>query len=79
MRDADRFDVVIIGRGVSAGTLAWRLAASGERIVLLERGGYVPREQDCWSSRAVNREGKYRKVGPPLSPLGGPYWLLAEP
>jgi choline dehydrogenase-like flavoprotein len=60
MADANRFDIIIIGTGAGGGTLAWRLAASGKRILLLERGGYVPREQDNWSPRAVNAEGKYQ-------------------
>jgi choline dehydrogenase-like flavoprotein len=37
-----------------------RLAPTGKRILLLERGGYVPREKDNWEPRAVNLEGKYQ-------------------
>ncbi len=44
---------------LSGGTLARRLAPSGKRILLLERGGYVPREKDNWNPRAVNLEAKY--------------------
>jgi len=43
-----------------SGTLAQHLAPSGRRILLVERGDYVPREKDNWSSRAVNLEGKYQ-------------------
>jgi len=53
------FDVIIIGTGAGGGTLAHRLAPSGKRILLLERGDYVPREKDNWDTRAVNLEGKY--------------------
>ncbi len=53
------FDVIIIGSGAGGGTLAYRLAASGKRILLIERGPYVPREKDNWSTKAVNQEGKY--------------------
>jgi glycine/D-amino acid oxidase-like deaminating enzyme len=53
------FDVIIIGSGAGGGTLAYRLAPSGKRILLLERGERVPREQDNWSPRAVNVETKY--------------------
>lgn len=60
MARADHFDVIIIGTGAGGGTLAYRLAPSGRRILLLERGGYVPREKDNWSTRAVNLEGKYQ-------------------
>jgi choline dehydrogenase-like flavoprotein len=70
-----RYDVIIIGTGAGGGTLAYRLASSGKRILLLERGDYVPREKDNWSSRAVNVEAKYHtrevwrdKDGAPLHP-----------
>lgn len=53
------YDVIIIGTGAGGGTLAYKLASSGKRILLLERGGYVRREKDNWNPRAVNVEGKY--------------------
>jgi choline dehydrogenase-like flavoprotein len=59
MNETTRYDVIIIGTGAGGGTLAHRLASSGKRILLLERGDYVPREKDNWSTRAVNLEGKY--------------------
>ena len=49
------YDLIIIGTGAGGGTLAHRLAPSGKRILLLERGGYVPREKQNWDSRAVGR------------------------
>jgi len=56
---SNHFDVIIIGTGAGGGTLAYSLASSGKRILLLERGGYVPREKDNWDTRAVVKEGKY--------------------
>lgn len=55
----DHYDVVIIGSGAGGGTLAWKLAPSGKRILLLERGGYLPRERDNWDTTAVFLQGKY--------------------
>lgn len=55
----NHYDVIIIGTGAGGGTLARRLAGSGKRVLLLERGGFVPRERDNWDSRAVNVEAKY--------------------
>ncbi|MGH7961535.1 MAG: GMC oxidoreductase [Candidatus Binatia bacterium] len=60
MSDNNHYDVIIIGTGAGGGTLAYRLAPSGKRILLLERGDYVPREKDNWNPRAVNAEGKYQ-------------------
>lgn len=56
---ADHYDVIIIGTGAGGGTLVHRLAPSGKRILLLERGGYVPREKDNWDPKAVNLDAKY--------------------
>jgi choline dehydrogenase-like flavoprotein len=54
------YDVIIIGSGAGGGTLAHRLAPSGKRILILERGDYVARERDNWSTHAVNVLGKYQ-------------------
>lgn len=56
---ADHCDVIIIGTGAGGGTLAWKLAPTGRRILILERGDFVPREQENWSTRAVNVETRY--------------------
>lgn len=60
MTQNSQYDVIIIGSGAGGGTLAHRLAPSGKKILILERGGYVPRENDNWNPRAVNLEGKYQ-------------------
>ena len=56
---ANHYDVIIIGTGAGGGTLLWSLAPTGKRILVLERGDFVPREKDNWSSKAVNVDGKY--------------------
>jgi len=56
---SNHYDVVIIGTGAGGGTLAWSLAPTGKKILLLERGDYVPREKENWSTRAVNLEARY--------------------
>ncbi len=55
----DGYDVVIIGSGAGGGTLAWKLASSGKRILLLERGEYLPRERQNWDTEAVFTTGRY--------------------
>ncbi len=59
MPEPDHYDVVIIGTGAGGGTLAWKLAPSGKRILLLERGPYLPRERDNWETSAVFVRAKY--------------------
>jgi choline dehydrogenase-like flavoprotein len=75
MTTSKRYDVIIIGTGAGGGTLAYSLASSGKRILLLERGDYVPREKENWSSEAVNLKARYHtrdvwhdKDGKPLHP-----------
>ena len=60
MNNERHYDVIIIGTGAGGGTLVRKLAPTGKRVLLLERGDYVPREKDNWSTRAVNVEGKYQ-------------------
>src|SRR5205823_9179080 len=60
MADDQRYDVIIIGTGAGGGTLAHRLAPTGKRILILERGEYLPRERDNWDSTAVFVKSKYR-------------------
>jgi choline dehydrogenase-like flavoprotein len=60
MIDAQHYDVIVVGTGAGGGTIAHRLAATGKRILLLERGDYLPRERDNWDSTAVFVKGKYR-------------------
>ncbi len=55
----NQYDIAIIGTGAGGGTLLHALAPTGKRILVLERGGYVPREKDNWSTKAVNLDGKY--------------------
>ena len=57
MANDTHYDVIIIGSGAGGGTLAYRLAPSGLRILLLERGDYVRREAENWSTLAVNKQG----------------------
>ncbi|HET9481837.1 MAG TPA: GMC family oxidoreductase [Candidatus Polarisedimenticolia bacterium] len=59
MSSDNHYDVIIIGTGAGGGTLAWRLAPSGKRILLLERGAYVPREKANWDSKAAVLEERY--------------------
>jgi choline dehydrogenase-like flavoprotein len=56
---SDHYDVIIIGTGAGGGTLAHRLAPSGKRILLLERGGYLPREPENWDAKEVFRKERY--------------------
>ena len=77
----EHYDVIIIGSGAGGGTLAWRLAPSGKRILILERGDWLPREQENWSTDAVFAKNRYKasetwhdQDGNPFHP-GIHYWV----
>ena len=55
----DHYDVIIVGSGAGGGTLAYTLAPTGKRILLLERGDFLPRETENWDPGAVFVDGRY--------------------
>ena len=54
------YDVIVIGSGPGGASLAHRLAPSGKRILILERGDYLPRSPTNWDSQAVFVDGTYQ-------------------
>src|SRR6516162_9935007 len=55
----ERYDVIVIGTGAGGGTLAHTLAPSGRKILLLERGDFLPREMANWDPEQVFVDGRY--------------------
>src|SRR5687768_3175851 len=56
----EHFDIIIVGSGAGGGTIAHALAATSARILVLERGGFVPQEEENWSPEAVWKHLRYR-------------------
>ena len=56
----DHYDVIVIGSGPGGGTLASRLAPTGKRILILERGDYLKREPENWNTDAVFNKARYQ-------------------
>ena len=56
----DHYDVIVVGSGPGGASLAQRLAPGGKRILVIERGDYLPRETANWSSHAVFVQGRYQ-------------------
>jgi choline dehydrogenase-like flavoprotein len=54
------YDVIIIGSGAGGGTLAYRLAPTGLRVLVLERGDYVRKELENWDSAEVIGKARYK-------------------
>jgi len=57
---AAHYDIIIIGTGMGGGTLAYALRESGARILLLERGDFLPREAQNWRVDAVFGQNRYK-------------------
>jgi choline dehydrogenase-like flavoprotein len=53
-------DIVIIGTGAGGGTLARTLSQSGAKVLLVERGDFLPQEPENWSPDAVFLENRYK-------------------
>ncbi len=58
-----RYDIVIVGSGAGGGTMALALAETGARILIVERGGFVPQEPENWNPEAVWKARRYRPHG----------------
>jgi len=77
----DRYDIIIIGTGAGGATLAHRLAPSGKKILILERGTFLPKEKANWDAKEVFKAERYFNAGPwhdqegeELRPAAG-YWV----
>ena len=74
MADA-HYDLIVIGSGPGGASLAHKLATTGKRILLIERGDYLPRSPANWDSQTVfvdaayqTKETWYGKHGEPFHP-----------
>jgi choline dehydrogenase-like flavoprotein len=57
---SDHYDVIVIGSGPGGASLAQRLAPTGKRILILERGEYLERTERNWSAQTVFVDGEYQ-------------------
>lgn len=57
--DDQHYDVIIVGTGAGGGTLAQQLAPSGKKILLLERGDYMPLEEQNISDINIFQKERY--------------------
>lgn len=53
------YDAIVIGTGAGGGPLALHLAQAGKRILILERGPFLPQEKLNWSTSAVFLANRY--------------------
>jgi choline dehydrogenase-like flavoprotein len=56
---ATEYDAIVIGTGAGGGTLALHLAQAGKKILILERGPFLPQEKLNWDTSAVFLDNRY--------------------
>jgi choline dehydrogenase-like flavoprotein len=56
----EHYDMIIIGTGAGGGTLAYALSDTGKKILLLDRGSYIPREKSNWDPDALYINQRYQ-------------------
>lgn len=54
------YDVIIIGSGPGGASVAHKLAPTGKKILLLERGDYLSRTRANWDAQTVFVDGAYQ-------------------
>ena len=67
------FDIIIIGSGAGGGTVARELAGTGAKILIVERGDFIPQEDHNWNPAAVWRDLRYRTTETWLDERGQPF------
>lgn len=54
-----QYDIIIIGTGAGGGTLLHKLKNSGKKILVLERGNFLPKEKENWDTIEVFQKERY--------------------
>lgn len=66
-------DIVIIGSGVGGTAVAHQLAGSGAKILILERGDFLPDEPQNSDAEAVFGQQRYKTRDAWLTPEGAAF------
>lgn len=56
-------DVLVVGAGLAGSVLAWALRDSGRDVLLVERGGFLPREPENSDPVEMYLHGRYKNAG----------------
>ena len=55
----ERYDIIIIGTGAGGGTLLHKFKDLQKRILVLERGDFLPKEKENWNTVEVFQKERY--------------------
>ena len=59
MTNKEHYDLIVVGTGAGGGTVVHELASTGKKILILERGDFLPREKENWSPKKVYQDKQY--------------------
>ena len=63
LKDEIDTDILIVGAGMGGSALAWALRDSGRNVLLVERGGFLPREPENSDPVQMYLKGRYKNAG----------------
>jgi choline dehydrogenase-like flavoprotein len=72
--DDQHYDVIIIGTGAGGGTLAQKLAPTGKKILVLERGEFAAKESSQLEDTEVFKQEQYHAPEPWYDNVGEPFY-----
>jgi choline dehydrogenase-like flavoprotein len=55
----ETYDAIIIGSGAGGAAVAYNLIQAGKRVLMLEKGDYLPHDSSTLDVKAVFKEGKF--------------------
>lgn len=65
------WDLVVVGTGFGGSMVALAAVRAGLRVLLIERGRWVDRDDSAWDARSILMDRKYRSVSPFETPRFG--------
>lgn len=69
---AEPWDLVVVGTGFGGSMVALAAVQAGLRVVLIERGRWVDRDESAWDPQSILLKRKYRSKSPFETPGFGP-------
>ncbi len=58
------YDAIIIGSGAGGAAVAYKLVQRGKRVLLLEKGAFLPRDRSTLDVKQVFKEGRFKNHEP---------------